>query len=131
MHLLSYPSAWYPTAGLSIKGNCDSPTKCRVVQCPVINIQSLLSVLGFQGGGGCYSVSLIYSNDKIVPVGGGRVCTADRQLRMGLNDDADDRTHTEHDKGRSGNLQTKTIESMTNSEGSSFRQAHCQTSTSP
>lgn len=39
---------------------------------------------------------------------------------MGLDDNADDRTHTERDKGRSGNLQTETIESVTNSEGSSF-----------
>ena len=39
---------------------------------------------------------------------------------MGLNDDTDDRTHTEHNKGRSGNFQAKMTQSITNLEGSNF-----------
>lgn len=39
-------------------------------------MKSLLSVLGFQGreGGGCRSVSLIYFNYEILPVGQGHLC---------------------------------------------------------
>lgn len=42
------------------------------------------------------------------------------QLRMGLNNDAEDRTHIEHDKGRSGNFHAKMTKSLANSQGSSF-----------
>lgn len=77
MHLLSYPPAWYPAAVMSSKGNRDlSYRKCSVfvfiVYCPVINKKSVLSVLGFQGGG-CYSVSLIYFNYEIAPVDQGHL----------------------------------------------------------
>jgi len=65
---------------MSTKGNRDlSHWKCSVfvfvVSCPVISMKSLLSVLGFQGreGGGCYSVSLMYFNYEIPPVGQGHL----------------------------------------------------------
>ena len=80
MHLLSYPPAWYPAVVMSTKGNRDlSYWKCSVfvfvVSCPVINMKSLLSVLGFQGReGGCYNVSLMYFNYEIPPVGQGHLC---------------------------------------------------------
>lgn len=37
-------------------------------------MKSLLSVLGFQGGGECVTVSLWYFNYKIAPVGQGHLC---------------------------------------------------------
>jgi hypothetical protein len=35
---------------------------------------------------------------------------------MGLNEDSDDRSHTEHDKGRSGNFQVRRTKTTANSE---------------
>ena len=80
MHLLSYPPAWYPTVVLRIKGNCDLSYKvqcvcvCCIVSCDQYEI-FIISV-GFSGlgWGGCYSVSLIYFNYEIAPVGQVHLC---------------------------------------------------------